>query len=362
MPGLSIIRGTSPSFDEGFPWSSYWANINRTEAYELWKITGSGNLVGLKRGDILTVGGTAGSYTFKVPNTLPYQSYDTDYIWFDTGVTWRTATEAEMIGYDFSRTIVKYQNVAPYSIEYIMILASASATDQENKMRDDFDLSIWWSNLLSVHGNLKGNRGIGRSSWKIIDADGNVYTSVVIGTQTWLVENLKTTKYNDGSAIPTGLINANWALEDGTVGHDGAFAQANNDSGNKAAYGLLYNQYAVNNSKGICPIGYYVPTKTERDTLMTFLGGTGVAGGKLKENGSFTYFLTPNTGAINSVGWCGRGAGYREPTGAVGSFKVIGAYWCSTSQDRFYLSKSNDDVVATVAWERSGFSVRCIKG
>lgn len=143
----------------------YWTN--RIEAYELWKITGAGNLVGLKRGDILTVGGTAGSYTFQVPNEAGYIAADIDKVWFDQVDAQRTATEAEMVGFDFSRTIVKYANTSPYAIEYIMILASTPATAQENKMRDDFDLSIWWDNTLSIHGNVKQNRGAGQSFWDI---------------------------------------------------------------------------------------------------------------------------------------------------------------------------------------------------
>jgi hypothetical protein len=138
-----------------FSWQRWWES--QSECYEFWKITGSGNLVGLKRGDILTVGGTAGSYTFQVPNTAAYIALDIDNIWFKTDESQRTATEAEMVGYDFSRTIVKYLDVAPYSIEYIMILASAPATAKENKMRDDFHLSFWWSNVLSLHGSTKGN-------------------------------------------------------------------------------------------------------------------------------------------------------------------------------------------------------------
>jgi hypothetical protein len=144
-------------------WSAYWKQ--QSECYELWKITDAGNLIGLKRGDILTVGGTVGSYTFQVPDSTPYKTYDIDNIFFQTDLTRRTTTEAELIGYDFARTIVKYLDVAPYSIEYIMILTSAPATVKENKMRDNFHLSVWWSNVLSSHGNWKGNRGTGQSVW-----------------------------------------------------------------------------------------------------------------------------------------------------------------------------------------------------
>lgn len=142
---------------------SRWSPQN--VCYERWKITGAGNLVGLVRGDILIVGGTPGSYTFQVPNTAPYQTYDIDYIWFKTDLTWRTATEAEMVGYDFARTIVKYLNIAPYTISEIIILSSALTTDEMNHLRDYADLSIWWSNTLSFHGSTKQNRLSEQSVW-----------------------------------------------------------------------------------------------------------------------------------------------------------------------------------------------------
>jgi hypothetical protein len=154
----SDVSGTSRSQS----WSpQYW--VAQSECYELWHITGSGDLIGLKRGDILTVGGSAGSYTFQVPNTAPYQTYDTDKIWFKSDLVQRTVTEAEIVGFDFAGTIVKYLSATPYTPDYIMILSSAFASANENKMRDEFLLSIWWSNVLSSYGVVKDNRGIGQS-------------------------------------------------------------------------------------------------------------------------------------------------------------------------------------------------------
>jgi hypothetical protein len=142
-------------------WSAYWKG--KDNFYELWKITGAGSLIGLKRGDTLTVGGTAGSYTFQVPNTTPYKTRDTDKIFFRTDASQRTTTEAELVGYDFPRVIVLYQNVAPYSIIGFGILDTGQSVN--DKMRDDFDLSLWWDNTLSSHGVVKGNRGVGQSVW-----------------------------------------------------------------------------------------------------------------------------------------------------------------------------------------------------
>jgi hypothetical protein len=138
---------------------------------EGWKITGAGNLVGLILGNTLVVGGSAGSYTFQVPNTTPYQNADADYIWFKTDVSQRTATEAEMVGYDLAKTFVKYDNTTPYAIKEIWILKAGQTltTAEENHMRDYCQLSIWWSNVSSDHGMTKGNRSGRQSFWPSSD-------------------------------------------------------------------------------------------------------------------------------------------------------------------------------------------------
>lgn len=147
-------------------WASYWAN--QTDVFlffgQIKNISG-GSLANEMSGssDALTVTGAAGSYTFQCPNNATYIAADTDYIWFETDEDQRTLTEAEMIGYDFERTIVFYDDASPYTLRAIAILKPLqSVTD---KMRDDFHLSIWWDNTLSAYGNLKGNRGVGQSVW-----------------------------------------------------------------------------------------------------------------------------------------------------------------------------------------------------
>lgn len=122
--------------------------------------------------DFLTVAGVAGSETYQCPNTAAYIAADTDYIWFTSATAQRTVTTAELIGYDFTRTVVKYGNTAPNAIAGIMILKSGEvlSTVKENKMRDDFDLSVWWSNVLSSHGDTKDNRGSQRSIWIVFTA------------------------------------------------------------------------------------------------------------------------------------------------------------------------------------------------
>jgi uncharacterized protein (TIGR02145 family) len=102
---------------------------------------------------------------------------------------------------------------------------------------------------------------------KITDKDGNVYTSVTIGTQTWMVENLKTTKYNDGTAIPNVTDFSAWRNL-----ITPAYSWPYNDASTyKAAYGGIYNWYAVNTGK-LCPTGWHVPANNEWNTLQTYLG------------------------------------------------------------------------------------------
>lgn len=361
--GVNTAKGGSQS------WNSYWIPRNEVLFFGQIKNIRDGKLYNEKRGasDYLTVGGVAGSYTFQAPNTADYITADTDYIWFKQILqTQRTTTTAELIGYDFTRTIVKYADADPYAIDTIMILKE----DFESaKMRNDFHLSIWWDNTLSLYGNVKGNRGIGQNVWTaestaIVDADGNKYTEIVIGTQTWLVENLKTTKYNDGSTIPSGLSDANWALEDGSAGHDGAFAYPNNDAGNKAVYGLLYNWQAINNAKGIAPAGYRVATNSDYTTLQTALGGASVAGGHMKEAGT-VHWLTTNT-ADNSSGFTALPAGRRIQTGAYNLFGSYGFYWSSTQSDatnalRWFMINNSAGLSTDAALKLLGISVRCIK-
>jgi hypothetical protein len=120
----------------------------------------------------LTVAGSVGSETYKAPDVddtfVDADAHGaTDYIWFKTDETQRTTTTAELIGYDFARTLIKYDNTTPYQIREIIILADGATltTSEENNLRDYMNLSIWWSNVLSSHGDVKGNRGVGQSVW-----------------------------------------------------------------------------------------------------------------------------------------------------------------------------------------------------
>ena len=195
----------------------------------------------------------------------------------------------------------------------------------------------------------------------VADIDGNIYQTVTIGTQVWLVENLKATKYNDGTVIPLVTDNTGWIIL--TIP---AYCWYDNDIANKDTYGALYNWYTVQTRK-LCPTGWHVPTDVEWTTLTTFLGGESVAGGKLKEAGT-AHWTSPNTGATNESGFTALPGGFR---GAQGTFYYIGhwgEYWTSTSPFEsvaYYRVIASDssgvDNGKTNAVQRlCGESVRCL--
>lgn len=204
----------------------------------------------------------------------------------------------------------------------------------------------------------------------LFDIDGNIYSQVTIGNQIWLVENLKTTKYANGSSIPLITINATWAADT-----TGAMCYHDNDIANKSVYGNLYNWYAVNNANGLSylerngaeELGWRVPTDVDFDDLSTELGGSAVAGGKMKEAGT-THWNAPNTGADNSSGFTALGSGNRNSDGTFGTIKAGFLIW---SADQVDATKANWGLIANNSIpfdmhplgysKNGGFSIRLVK-
>jgi len=195
---------------------------------------------------------------------------------------------------------------------------------------------------------------------KVKDIDGNIYGTVTIGTQTWMVENLKTTSYNDGTTIP--LVTDNTVWSNSTTP---AYCWYNNDEATYGnTYGALYNWYVVETGN-VCPTGWHVPTDAEWTILTDYLGGTSVAGGKLKDTGT-THWTSPNTGATNETGFTALPGGCR---GSGGSFDDVGrfGYWWSSTE----ISSTNawfrvvNYLFATIVRsnynKEFGFSVRCLR-
>lgn len=193
----------------------------------------------------------------------------------------------------------------------------------------------------------------------VTDIDGNVYNTVTIGTQCWMVENLKTTKYNDGTSIPNITDYTAWS---GLA--TGAWCYYNNDANSYATYGRQYNWYAVNTSK-LAPIGWHVPSDAEWVILINYLGGASVAGGTMKESGT-NHWVFPNTGATNSSGFSGLPGGHRFVDG---SFDYSGTdvyFWATTDSTTDFafnrrLNNTNGNASRNYVYKKVGDYVRCIK-
>jgi len=190
----------------------------------------------------------------------------------------------------------------------------------------------------------------------VTDIDGNTYATIQIGTQTWMAENLKTTRYNDGTAIPNVTDRGIWG---GLT--TGAWCNYDNNASNNSTYGKLYNWYAVNTGK-LAPAGWHVPSEAEWQTLNNYFGNS-VAAGEMKTT---TLWNSPNTGATNSSGFTALPAGYRADNGIFFEIGVSGDFWSSTvtttGNARIrYLYYEYPNVLGLNFVFRSGCSVRCVR-
>jgi uncharacterized protein (TIGR02145 family)/uncharacterized repeat protein (TIGR02543 family) len=251
-------------------------------------------------------------------------------------------------------------NPASYTIESGTInLAEATKTS--------YTFDGWYDNealsgtkVTSIPGGSTGNREFW-AKWIITDIDGNIYTEVTIGTQVWLVENLKTTRYRDGTAIARVTDPAEWEALSTT-----GYCWYNNDSSMyNADYGILYNWYAVSDARQIAPAGWHIPTDAEWSTIEAYLGGSSVAGGKLKEAGT-AHWNSPNTGATNESGFSAFPGGYRFVDGPFYSVGSLGNWWSATeygAADAWFrgLLYNYSDLYRSDGNKGLGFSVRCVR-
>lgn len=185
----------------------------------------------------------------------------------------------------------------------------------------------------------------------------NEVPTITIGTQIWMKYNLDLEVYQDG----TNIERANLAFNRSVVLP--SWCYYNYDIANDITYGKLYNGYAVNDSRNICPVGFRIPTRAEFNTLNSFLGTN--AGGKLKEAG-LSHWASPNTGATNSSGFTGLPGGYMGDAGSSSNITLQGYFWTSTSNGstnyiRYLRSGDALFTESTAFVLAGGASVRCIK-
>jgi uncharacterized protein (TIGR02145 family) len=194
----------------------------------------------------------------------------------------------------------------------------------------------------------------------VTDIDGNVYHTVTIGTQVWMVENLNVTHYRNGDSIPNVTNSSAWS---GLT--KGAYCDYENIQSNSKVYGKLYNYYSILDSRKICPIGWHVATNDEWTILIDFLGGDNVAGGKLKETG-ITHWNSPNIGINNDMGYTALPGGRRDINGAFSEIGSRGTWSSLTNHgsDIIFLIMFNNgsSIYRFISSDkRAGNSVRCVR-
>jgi len=226
--------------------------------------------------------------------------------------------------------------------------------------------------LLQIINQLESQPGI------LKDVDGNLYTTIKIGTQAWMCENLKTTKYNNGTAIPLVTDNIAWS----NLTTPGYCWYNNDEATYKATYGALYNWYTVNTGN-LCPAGWHVPSDTEWTILENYLIANGfnfdgtTTGNKIGKSLASTtlWTLSSNTGAVgntdypskrNVTGFTALPGGLRINNGGFGQIGNYGQWWSTTENDdeiAWYCSMYYDNTgfYRNIAYKKYGLSIRCIK-
>lgn len=193
----------------------------------------------------------------------------------------------------------------------------------------------------------------------VYDVDGNKYSTITIGTQVWMVENLKTTKYRNGDPIPEITDQTEWSELS-----SGGYCNLENNSNHSVLYGKLYNWYVVNDSRQIAPLGWHVPSADEWSTLIEFLGGEHVAGGKMKESG-IGHWCDPNTGATNESKFTALPGGVRTDLFFLPGCEW-GTWWTATEfNEENAINRiifNNETSINSVDNNKKfGMSVRCIQ-
>lgn len=187
------------------------------------------------------------------------------------------------------------------------------------------------------------------------DLDGNLYNMVKIGSQVWMKENLKVTRLRDGFTMPnvTGNGWSTWNFP--------GFCVYDNLPSNKDIYGLLYNFYTVTDPRGLCPAGWHTATNGDWNSMVGFLGGNTVAGGKMKTTSSI--WASPNAGATDESGFSGLPGGERATFySGIGQKAYFWSDPGSSASGWFMnLSNANAQTFQSTTSSFAGNSVRCVK-
>jgi uncharacterized protein (TIGR02145 family) len=234
-------------------------------------------------------------------------------------------------------------------------IGNAKITIPINGSRKQYDHYKDQLNMYSV----KYNPGLSILRDTVVDPDGNVYHTVAFGGQVWISENLRVTHYRNGESIPDISDSADWRQLT-----TGAYCNYKNDNNNANVYGRLYNWFAVNDSRKLCPAGWHVPSYAEWTSLINSLGGTSMAE-KIMTRGAQPHPGSANKGAVTN-GSFALLCGSRDQEGNFSAPDQSSHWWTATEQDSLtaqglYLNYQEKDINLSTYYKRRGFSVRCIR-
>ncbi|MFN5323430.1 MAG: FISUMP domain-containing protein [Bacteroidota bacterium] len=227
------------------------------------------------------------------------------------------------------------------------------------------------TNTVQYLGNITVCSGV----TAIIDVDGNAYSTIQIGSQVWMQENLRTSRYNNGDLIETGLTYAQWQNTT-----SGAWSYYRDSTPCNLPYGKLYNWHAISDSRGVCPTNWHVPTNADWNELVNFLDPISdttvvgsqslVVGGKLKSTGNLLdgtgLWKSPNVGATNTSQFYALPGSSRDSAGNFALLGNVGHWWSISSSNSIsaysrWISYYYANLYRYNTNKNSGLSVRCIK-
>ena len=237
----------------------------------------------------------------------------------------------------------------------VIILPAVLHSQEESTSQKDMVLATVDHKLSRSIANRHTTKKLG----SITDIEGNQYRTIKINNQEWMIDNLKASRYQTGDSIQ--LINDHkyWAEAD-----LGAYCWYNNDQQVESVHGKLYNWKAVNDRRGICPIGWRIPSDEDWKELITNLGGEQHGGGKMKDS---LHWHSPNHEASNESGFSGLPSGYRSRTGHFSLTGEAGFWWSNTMEINGFqaayiaLHHANGTAYTYANDLETGFAVRCIK-
>jgi uncharacterized protein (TIGR02145 family) len=326
---------------------------------------------------------SVGKYYIRAYVTLGGKTYYGNQIIFDLAMitpevitqnpTERTATSAKMtIKLNYSWTDPLLEKGICWSTSKNPDLTKNKHTDTGSSLEFSHNITSLTSGVpyyvrgyaINKHGTFYGNEIQvlllpAPVYGEVTDVDGNKYKTVVIGLKIWMAENLKVTKFNDGTSL------ASLTESDFKTTNESAYTIYNGNSGNLPTYGYLYNGYTVTNTKNVCMQGWHIASSSDWYTLASSLGGLDMAGGRMKAIS--TTWATPNEGATNESGFTGLPGGSYcriclSNNGLFADIGTDGYWWSSQSAEFFYLTNNLTSLrTKSTGASNDGMSIRCVK-